>query len=50
MTLHGKREWMHLYVLFAVDIHSHIRAEPDQTLPHFHVALPTEEKDNLSHS
>lgn len=31
---------MYLDVLFAVDIHVDEGAESDQTLPHFHVALP----------
>lgn len=38
--------YMYLDVLFAVDIHVDERAEPDQTLSHFHIALPAEQNGN----
>lgn len=38
---------MYLDILFAVDIHMDKRAEPDQTLPHLHIALPAGQKGNL---
>ena len=31
---------MYLDVLLSVDVHVDERAEPNQTLPHLHVALP----------
>ena len=35
-----KGEYVYLDVLLAADIHMDERAESDQTLPHFHIALP----------
>ena len=39
---------MYLDVSLAVDVHVDKRAEPDQTLPHLHIALP-EWQNETSH-
>lgn len=41
-----KADFMYLDVSLAVDVHVNERAEPNQTLPHFHIALPEGQNDS----